>query len=247
MKNNWIKIAKILINILLIIVILILSFQCKKNHIKQTERVKLIDMFPKDSGFYIGNIPLTVKKLINPIINNIDKSEKDKVNIKYFWNNDKSVTGCIYGYSPFEAYLFTSFEKNDRIQIDYEIIAHINCCTNDYFNFTKHDNFYTFEFCPSGSGYCEKDMLFFSDISKVDDMSRIVLDIQSWNETGKNSLISEYKISNDTIFVNYKDKIRKNKYKEYNLTFVYKKGEVLLLDSINDITFARMIGVYKDF
>ncbi len=246
MKNCQ-KIVKIIINLLCTIVLLSLSFQCKKNHIKQQEKVKLINIFPKDSGFYVGNNPQTVMNLINPIINKIDIQNKNEVNIKYFRNNDKSVIGCLFGYSPFEGVLFTFSEKNDSIYTVYEIISHVNCCTNDYFNFTKHDNFYTFEFCASGSGYCQKDMLFFSDLTKVDDMKRIVLDIQSWNETGKISLTSKYEISNDTIFVNYKEKINRNRFKEYNLTFVYKYGDVVLLDSINDINFLRMIGCYKDF
>jgi hypothetical protein len=146
-------------------------------------------------------------------------------------------------------YFFNFYEKNDSINTNLEVIHHgnYNCCTNDYFNLSKHENFYSFEYCGTGSGYCEKNLVFFKDIAEIDINQEVVLSIQSSSEVGTIYLTSDYKIINDTIFVNYKDEIRKNKFKEYNLTFVYKNGNVVLLDRIDDLSFARLIRVYKEF
>lgn len=206
-------------------------------------------LFPSDSGVLTGKGSLKAIHLIKPYLIMDTFVQLNEVKIKYFRNKDHSITGCFYDYSSFESLFFTIKQCKKFITTIFNTISHgnYNCCTNEYFNLSHHENFYTIENCATGSGYCEKDLWFFNDIKKIDYKKSIVLQIDSWNETGKISLTSEYKISNDTIFVNYKDVIKKNKYKEYNLSFVYKNGNIVLLDSLDDITFARMIGVFKDF
>lgn len=212
-------------------------------------KLSIKNLFPGDSGVLTGKGSLNAIHIIKPYLIMDTFVQLNKVKIKYFRNKDHSITGCFYNYSSFESVFFTIKKRENYTATIFNTVFHgnYNCCTNEYFNLSKHEDFYTFEYCGTGSGYCEKNLVFFKDITNIDLSKEIVLEIYSKNETGEENLTSEYLISNDTIIVNYKDEIRKNQYKEYNLTFVYKNGNIVLLDSLDDINFARLIRIHKVF
>jgi len=132
------------------------------------------------------------------------------IRCKYYKNDAKnSIVGCALTDTVNDRFLIFElrhFQKTTHISSFVAFHSNSNCWTDEFLNFKRHFDYYSFELSATGSGYCSTTLYLFKDVfenNNIEKMTKLLIREESFSEVGNHTLNSEIIFKKDTLIVFY--------------------------------------------
>jgi len=222
---------------------LFLISSCFNSNKKSTKVFVNVDsIFKADSG-YIDNY--TSKKLLNEVefsfINDSILNNDTSIQIKYYSDKMNKSIACCLSYFHNESLVFYMIDIQSGLIPKTEVFdyhhGNWNCCTNKFGNFLKHNQFYSFEGCSTGSGLCSKYLYFFKKPSEICEDAKVIVSAE-YNWDYHKELKSDVIIKDDSVklfyhYIQTEDNPKSSIDVKFQTFGLYKNRRFKIMDSTN--------------